>query len=467
MKKVLTAFLIIIIVLASGLGLATVGYSATSSYNSDKLPKNTYINGVDCSGLTYEQASDKLSEVWNTRSIVVTGTLNNELAIFTDYGLTYDAYNLIKDIKKDNKLLAAANYYVKTPITVEIPMIVTDYPFEFKQQVIESDFLHRGTATISQDAYVDLDDPEFPIIPEVYGTKSDTEKFFNRLINHIELGDIQFVFDERDYYTMPQITADSEELIAYQQYCKKYLKQKITYEMGKSTFTIPVKQLDKLLDKDHPGKVKEDAVSNYIAKLASTYDKVGIERKFKSLTGKKITVSGGIYGWMIDQEKETQQLISDLSEGKDVSRKPVYSAEGYGEYTDDLGDTYIDVDVTRQVVNYFENGELKFKSPCVTGCKVTGTTTDMGAYYVINKIRNVVLKGDNADGTKYESPVKYWMGTTWTGEGFHDADWRADDAFGGDIWITNGSHGCINMPPKKMPKFYNMIEIGTPVAVHY
>jgi len=101
MKKVLTAFLIIIIVLASGLGLATVGYSATSSYNSDKLPKNTYINGVDCSGLTYEQASDKLSEVWNTRSIVVTGTLNNELAIFTDYGLTYDAYNLIKDIKKD------------------------------------------------------------------------------------------------------------------------------------------------------------------------------------------------------------------------------------------------------------------------------------------------------------------------------------------------------------------------------
>lgn len=467
MKKVLIAILIIVVAVAAGLGIATVGYTATNEYNSDKLPANTYINGINCSGMSYEEASDKLTEYWNEKSIIITGTLNEELAIYSDYGFTYAIEDQIKTLKKDNKILAAANHYIKTPLSVEMPMIITDYSFEFKQSVIESDFLHRGTATISQDAYVDLDDPEFPIIPEVYGTKSDTEKFFNRLIHHIELGDIKFVFDERDYYTMPQITADSEELIDYQQYCKKYLKQKITYEMGEKTFTIPAKQLDKILDRKHPGKADEEAVKKYVAKLASTYDNVGIERKFKSLTGKNITVTGGTYGWMIDQEKESEELISDLNSGKDVSREPEYSYRGFGEYTDDLGDTYLDVDITKQVVHYYVNGELKFKSPCVTGCKVTGTTTDMGAYYVINKVRDVVLKGDNGDGTKYESPVKYWMGTTWTGEGFHDADWRADDAFGGDIWVTNGSHGCINMPPKKMPALYNMVEIGTPVAVHY
>ena len=130
-----------------------------------------------------------------------------------------------------------------------------------------------------------------------------------------------------------------------------------------------------------------------------------------------------------------------------------------------MGNTYIDVDITNQTVNYFRNGELKFTSKCVTGCRNTGTTTDIGAYYILNKITDVVLKGDNADGSKYETPVKYWLGVTWTGEGFHDADWR--DKFGGSIWINNGSHGCINMPPKKMPEFYNMIEVGIPVINHY
>jgi hypothetical protein len=467
MKKVLTTFLIIIFVLASGIGISTIWYSTSNSYNDDKLPTNTFVNGINCSNLTYEEAADKLTETWNNRSILVTGTLNDELAVFSNYGCTYNIYDVIKTIKQDNKFLAAANYYIKTPLTIETPMVVTDYDPEFKKQVVESDFLNRENATISQDAYVNLEDPEFPIVNEVYGTKSDTEKFFKELINSIELGEIQFVFDERNYYTMPEITADNPDLIAYQQYCQQYLHQKITYEMGESTFTIPASDLDKILDRNNPGHADEVAVSNYVARLAGKYDNVYSERKFKSLTGRTITVAPGTYGWIIDQEGETAQLIKDLNSRKDVSRKPVYSSTGYGEYRQDLGDTYIDVDITRQVVHYFKNGELKFKTPCVTGCKIAGTTTDLGAYYVINKIRDVVLRGDNGDGTEYESPVKYWMGTTWTGEGLHDANWRADDAFGGDIWITNGSHGCINIPPKKMPKLYNMVEIGTPVAVHY
>ena len=109
--------------------------------------------------------------------------------------------------------------------------------------------------------------------------------------------------------------------------------------------------------------------------------------------------------------------------------------------------------------------DFVFSSKCVTGCKATGTTTDIGTYYIINQVRDVVLKGDNGDGTQYESPVKYWLGVTWTGQGFHDADWRSK--FGGNIWVSSGSHGCINMPPKKMPSLYRQAEIGMPVVIHY
>ena len=101
----------------------------------------------------------------------------------------------------------------------------------------------------------------------------------------------------------------------------------------------------------------------------------------------------------------------------------------------------------------------------MTGCKATGTTTNIGTFYILNKARNVVLRGDNADGSQYASPVKYWLGVNWSGEGFHDADWRS--SFGGNIWIRNGSHGCINMPPGRMGELYQKAEEGIPVVVHY
>ncbi|MDO4485688.1 MAG: L,D-transpeptidase family protein [Bacillota bacterium] len=465
MKKIILTTATVIVIILAALTAATIGYTRSSDYTSDSLPDNTTVNGIDCSGMDYAEATDKLSEAWNSRTIIISGNLNEELARFTDFGFTYDIDAPVKDIKKDNLILAAANHYFKTPLSVSIPMIVSDFSFEFKQAVTSSDFLHRGTATVSRDAYVDLEDPDFPIIPEVYGTSSDTEKFFNRLIHHIQLGDIRFIFDERDYYTMPEVTADDEDLIDYQKYCRKYLKQKITYKLGNESFTISAEQLDKLLADDHSGKAEEEAVAGYVKELAAKYDNVGGKREFTSLTGYKVTVEGGTYGWMIDQEKETKKLINDINSHKNVTRKPVYSAEGYGEYSRDMGNTYIDVDITRQTVTYFKNGEQKFTSKCVTGCQATGTTTDIGAYYILNKVTDVVLRGDNGDGTEYESPVKYWLGVTWTGEGFHDADWR--NKFGGDIWKRNGSHGCINMPPKVMPEFYRMIDVGIPVVNHY
>ena len=50
------------------------------------------------------------------------------------------------------------------------------------------------------------------------------------------------------------------------------------------------------------------------------------------------------------------------------------------------------------------------------------------------------------------------------GQGLHDASWRS--RFGGNIYIYNGSHGCVNMPRSEVSKLYNMVEIGTPVYVH-
>lgn len=465
MKKFFTVILIIIILLIGTAAGAIFAYSKSSDYNSDSFPENTAINGIDCSGLTYDEASSKLTKEWNKKHITVTGQLNNDIETFTDFGCTYDIDNALKKAKSDNMIFAAANHFVSSPLVIQIPMVVDEYSDDFKKRVISSSFLNSDDDTVSKDAYVDISKEDFPIVPEVYGTKPDSEKFFNDLLHHIQTGEVKFIFDEKDYYDLPKVTADDENLKEYQQYCRKYLKQKITYELGNETFTITAEELNKLLLDDMSGKADEKAVKDYVGALAAKYDNIGIERNFTSLSGKQVQVVGGNYGWAIDQEGETEQLIKDIEAHKDVSREPVFSDTGYGEYSWDLGNTYIDVDISNQIVQLYINGELQFSSGCVTGCRSTGTTTDTGTYYILNKVRNVVLKGDNADGSKYSSPVKYWLGVTWTGQGFHDADWR--NAFGGSIWINNGSHGCINMPPSTMPTLYNIAEVGMPVVMHY
>ena len=119
--------------------------------------------------------------------------------------------------------------------------------------------------------------------------------------------------------------------------------------------------------------------------------------------------------------------------------------------------SYIEVSITNQTLNYYENGELVLTSPVVTGIN-NGTPT--GNFKVLNKATNVNLKG--AD---YISHVNYWIAFIGSSYGMHDASWRS--TFGGTIYKYNGSHGCVNMPYYKVQELYNLVEIGTPVYIKY
>lgn len=118
---------------------------------------------------------------------------------------------------------------------------------------------------------------------------------------------------------------------------------------------------------------------------------------------------------------------------------------------------YISISISSQTLNYYEYGELVLSTPVVTGIN-DGTPT--GDFKVLNKARNVTLKG--AD---YESFVNYWIAFKGSAYGIHDASWRSN--FGGNIYKYNGSHGCVNVPYYKVQQLYNMVEIGTPVYIYY
>ena len=56
------------------------------------------------------------------------------------------------------------------------------------------------------------------------------------------------------------------------------------------------------------------------------------------------------------------------------------------------------------------------------------------------------------------------MPITWGGVGLHDATWQP--AFGGTLYYTIGSHGCINLPYGVASSIFEAFGVGTPVIVY-
>lgn len=121
--------------------------------------------------------------------------------------------------------------------------------------------------------------------------------------------------------------------------------------------------------------------------------------------------------------------------------------------------TYVDVDIANQTMTLFINNLPVLTSPCVTGTPKNNRSTPTGAFYIMEKIPGKRLKGDTWDVW-----VDRWMKFTSDSVGLHDASWRKK--FGGAIYRSNGSHGCVNLPKDTAYTLYDMVTVGTPVIVH-
>lgn len=118
---------------------------------------------------------------------------------------------------------------------------------------------------------------------------------------------------------------------------------------------------------------------------------------------------------------------------------------------------YIEISISNQTLNYYENGKVVISTPVVTGY---GGDTPYGSYSVLYKTTHAHLVGAN---NEYDTYVNYWMAFIGNSHGMHDATWR--NYFGGDIYTYNPTHGCVNIPYSAMEQLYYSVEEGTPVYV--
>lgn len=309
-------------------------------------------------------------------------------------------------------------------------------------------------------------DRYFTVIPEVYGNTADTRMIAELVQGAVESGITELNLETSGCYVQPQVTSRDEGLQAVCRVLNQRRPMEIFYTFNDEeamTETLDWSTIASWCTDVQDGQLvlNRDKVAAYVKTLAENYDTAYKERTFMTATGREVTLTGP-YGWRIDQAAETDALISLVQSGESQQRSPIYATASASRTAPEWGTTYAEVDLTGQHVYMVQDGAVVWDAPCVTGNVSRGWGTPAGIYSLTYKDRDAVLRGEKrADGTyEYESPVSYWMPFN-RGIGFHDANWRG--SFGGTIYQTNGSHGCINLPPSLAQGLFDRVYPGMPV----
>ena len=422
---------------------------------------NTYINGNDVSFASRESA---LEAVGDDFKLEVKGRDDRNF-VLNSKDIAYDA-KIPQNASIDQNPFAWPIYLVNG----KKDDLKFDYNIKYDEGKLD-ELLKESplftNVTEPEDASLIFHDGSFDVKDAVMGNKLDYAKVKDQIVKAINSDHEDIELTDEDYKN-PEVLSDSKELNDLKEDAKKIEAMNIKFNFN--GFDIGLKG-DKLVEMlVQKGKVFEldyDKLLAFMKDVADKTDTYGTERKFNATGVGEITVNPGVYGYVLDQTATADEVLKLFNERKSGEVEPVYERYGYERTANgtDIGNTYIEVDISRQYLWFYKNGELVIESPLVTGLVSPGWETNVGVGSILSKSTNAKLEGVDFTGESYKTPVDYWMPIGWDGEGFHDAPWRGG-AFGGGIYLSNGSHGCLNLPPYVAQVIYENAEIHTPVIVY-
>ena len=459
-------------------GIYAYGYK----YCGTHFMPGTQINGYDCSGKTEEEAEAVFAEA--AKEYVLNVRFrggNTEIVHAQDIGFEYKPDGSIAALLQQQDCLVWPKYFFEDSLyEIKPGGTYDDEKLTAALQMLPE--LQEENMEKPRDAYIEFqdgnekEDGKFVIIPETAGTTIDLVQLeagvgdaaarYSDLVDAEEIGGA---------YVEASMKADNAKIIARCADLNDLVGASITYELPSGdTMRLNADVTKDWLVKDDSGKlVKDEEVWDeklweFLDQLAYNTNTIGSERQFKSTLRGTITVSGGDYGYMVNQITEHDKLVKDFAEKTKETRKPDYYITPYNDEkeNDGIGTTYIEVDLSAQHIWCYVGGELKMESDCVSGDVTTDHGTPTGVFGIMFMLRDTTLRGVMQSNGKYEYETKvgYWM-PFYNGCGFHDAWWRS--AFGGTIYQGNGSHGCVNLPVDAAAALYSYCEDKMPVVVYW
>lgn len=438
------------------IGIITLVYLLISLYFTRHFFLRTIINGVKLGGKSYEEAEQIIKNHLDNYELQIIGRDGvTDVIKGSDIGLHYNDQNSISKIYQLQKCLLWIS-----PLFNEECYYVRDlchYDEKQLQRIIDNLTIINIGIVEPRNVYFKYIKGSYIEVEETYGNTIIKERFIDEIVNSILKGNTRLDLEKKNCYRNPQYTVQSSKTQATKKLLNQYVSTKIIYQFCDQREIVDGNTIHKWLKVDDNLDIiiNEAAVINYVKKISQKYDTVGASRIFKTSTGKTIEVTGGLYGWQINQEEEREALIENIKTGKIIEREPIYSQRAQCRGENDIGNTYVEINITRQHLWFYKDGELIAAGPIVTGNPNRGHGTVTGTYMLNYKQKDAILVGPG-----YEADVTYWM-PFFGSIGIHDASWRY--SFGGEIYKTRGSHGCVNAPLHLARKIFDHIEAGVPV----
>lgn len=436
-------------------------YLAGTLFYTWHFYQRTAINGVKCSNLSLKKAEEVISTQVREYTLTIeereekTEQIKGKeigLKIYFDGGL-----DRLK--KKQNALLwpigflTKHNYEIGTMLNYDKDLLESFYNY--------LDCFKENAITAPENAHIsEYDNGKYQVVKEVQGNLVKKDEFYEIVKKAIMALDDTVSIEKEHCYEEPSLLSDNEALNNAVKEMNQLVRADITYEFGDDKEVVDGERIHNWIkvDKDFNVSLDQDKVKEFVDYIGKNYNSFGRVRTLKTSYGQTIKVSGGDYGWWLDRATERTELIAAIKAVTQGTREPAYyqTASQFGD--DDVGDTYVEINLTAQHLYFYKDGELVVDSDFVSGNVTKGNGTPVGTYPIQYKQKDATLVGED-----YETPVSFWM--PFNGNiGLHDAPWRSD--FGKDIYMTSGSHGCINLPPKVAKKIYEGISRGVGVYVY-
>ena len=442
-----------------------VGYVAGLAYYTNRFIPRTSYASVGIGGLTVEQAQSKVAEVLNERQIQIkeAGQPVAEIRV----GDITGEYALETPLKQ--------RYYQQNPVSWFTTLVSADNGGQLTSQVelkpadLEANLADQGVTNEGREpaknAEIVYSDQEGYYAQEgAAGNAIDYEVLSQEIMAAAQSG--EQAVDLETAYQQPALTTESDEVQEGLENIDQMIHTPITLQFNGQEEQVPAELIEAALHFDENNQVTLDpeVLMPYLESLDEQYARYGMSVEFDSTLQGTITVPPGILGWSLDYDAEIAQLAADVQSQQAVTRPAKSLGGGIGFAGNGVGDTYIEIDLTYQMMYLYVDGV------CIVSTDITSgqpkAETIPGANQVNEMLHQTELKGYNQfSKVEYSTPVDYWIRFDHHAQGIHDATWQS--WFGGDAWITNGSLGCINTPYWAVQTIYEYVDLGTPVLVFY
>ncbi len=421
---------------------------------------NTMIGSTNVAGQTVDSAIEKINEDLNNYEIALTES--GESLGFIELG---QLGSEIAEASVLNETMAQQNRYTWPIAMFNQKGVRSDNLIEMDDELVaglmEALSIQNDDREPSTDAFLQEQDNQLIVVPETYGNQMNISSLKGALSQ-------QFLSDEHvlaleDAYIQPEVKEGSNEIQAQMDYLNEMKQTNITMMFDNNEVTIPQEVIASWVSLDAQGQpiIDIESIEDYILEVNREYAQLFQPHQFHSTYQGTVTVQPGTLGWYINRFTEAEHIASLIYETGEYRYEPHIEGYGYG-LNGAIGNSYVEVDLTHQMMLIYIDGELVLDTPIVSG-KI-GANTIPGAYQVWQKLENTDLTGyDPTRNRDYVQPVDYWIAFDDQLQGIHDANWQS--YFGGDAYLMGGSLGCINTPPSVMGTVYELVEVGMPVLV--